>query len=265
MSFTALNQITGEAAWTGSNMVRPCSHLNVANDMDFGAVTVVVADDSFASRLILTESLKFDGFISHEAQNGYEAIDLVNKVNPAVIILDLKMPDKDGWRVMAELKKLRSKTKICVVSASEGKDHIEKALAAGADDYLIKPILPEVLSKKVKNLAKLEANTRPIPCDIPISIVSGDKSECANIVGINETQLTIRFNKGSDLLYEPVAQANGLKLTRDTKIIDNLLLKNKEVQGNYLEACFEIIGLAYANWLKWLHFIQSQDVKGRLN
>ena len=113
---------------------------------------LVVEDDYFLRNLLLhkieQEKLPFD-----TAVNGSEALEKIKAKIPAVIILDLVLPDTDGFEVLEKIKK-QPYTKdipVIVVSNLGQKDEIERCLKLGANDYLIKAnFTPKEIVEKIR-------------------------------------------------------------------------------------------------------------------
>ena len=113
---------------------------------------LVVEDDYFLRNLLLhkieQEKLPFD-----TAVNGSEALEKIKTKIPAVIILDLVLPDTDGFEVLEKIKK-QPDTKdipVIVVSNLGQKDEIERCLKLGANDYLIKAnFTPKEIVDKIR-------------------------------------------------------------------------------------------------------------------
>lgn len=113
---------------------------------------LVVEDDYFLRNLLLhkieQEKLPFD-----TAVNGSEALEKIKAKIPAVIILDLVLPDTDGFEVLEKIKK-EPETKdipVIVVSNLGQKDEIERCLKLGANDYLIKAnFTPKEIVDKIR-------------------------------------------------------------------------------------------------------------------
>lgn len=113
---------------------------------------LVVEDDYFLRNLLLhkmgQEKLPFD-----TAVNGSEALEKIKAKIPAVIILDLVLPDTDGFEVLEKIKK-QPDTKdipVIVVSNLGQKDEIERCLKLGANDYLIKAnFTPKEIVDKIR-------------------------------------------------------------------------------------------------------------------
>ena len=115
--------------------------------------SVLVIDNDVALTEIfkaLLEPEAFEVFTAHQVEDGLEAI---RRLNPDVIVLDLYMPDKDGWQICRDIRAF-SKSPILILSVLNNPDAVAKALDEGADDYLIKPVPSGVLIAHLKNLIR---------------------------------------------------------------------------------------------------------------
>lgn len=108
---------------------------------------ILVVEDDFAIRSLITSALEMEGYKYHVAKDGKQALIEATTQSPELILLDLGLPDMDGVEI---IKKIRcwSTVPITVISArSEDKDKID-ALDAGADDYITKPFsMVELLAR----------------------------------------------------------------------------------------------------------------------
>lgn len=103
------------------------------------SLKLVVAEDEAIIRLDLVELLKESGFeILGETGRGDEALELVTKNKPDLIVLDIKMPGMDGIEVTSKIAELNS-TAVLILSAFSQQDLIDQAQTAGAQGYLVKP------------------------------------------------------------------------------------------------------------------------------
>ena len=108
--------------------------------------TVLVADDDSTIRRNLVRLLQSEGYRTIEAADGDEALAGVRAKNPDAVLLDLKMPGRDGLKVLAELQPLLADLPVIVVTALGGSAAAIEAMRRGAYDYLSKPFdLDEVL------------------------------------------------------------------------------------------------------------------------
>lgn len=112
---------------------------------------VLIIDDDPATTEIL--KILFSPY-NHQvvsANTGTEGIDLVKRELPDIVLLDLMMPEMNGWQVCKHIRKL-SQVPIIVLSALDNPGMVADALDAGADDYLIKPVPNRVLIARLEKL-----------------------------------------------------------------------------------------------------------------
>ena len=117
--------------------------------------TIVVIDDESQIRKILTITLEAQDFKVIEAAKGKDGIIAVANYHPQLVILDLGLPDKDGFAVLSEIRTWTS-VPVIILSVRESEDSIVKALDLGADDYITKPFNSKEL------LARIRANIRRV-------------------------------------------------------------------------------------------------------
>ena len=101
-------------------------------------ITILVVDDEKSIVDFIKMGLEADGYLVYEAYNGNEAIELANKINPNIVILDIMLPGMNGYEVCSIIKK-SIKTSIIMLTALDEVDNKVKGLDIGADDYMAKP------------------------------------------------------------------------------------------------------------------------------
>lgn len=116
-------------------------------------MNILVIDDDPAMTELLKMILQATSANVYTAFNGQQGIRLCRKENPDVIILDLMMPEPDGWQVCKTIRKF-SQAPILILSALDNPGLIANALDAGADDYLIKPVSSSMLIAHIQNLLR---------------------------------------------------------------------------------------------------------------
>jgi DNA-binding NarL/FixJ family response regulator len=123
-------------------------------------ITVMIADDHPVVRegLVAIFNGQEDFEVIAEATNGEEACELFARHSPDVLLLDLRMPKKDGFRVIAELTARRaSKAQILVITTYESEEDIRRALKSGAKGYLVKGTPPQLIRESVRRVAAGES------------------------------------------------------------------------------------------------------------
>jgi len=123
--------------------------------------TVLVVDDEEHIIELARMYLERDGFTVEEARDGAEALDKIRSVKPALVVLDLMLPEVDGWDVC---RRTRAKSDVPIIMLTARSDHVDKivGLELGADDYLTKPFNPRELVARVKAiLRRYERSIQP--------------------------------------------------------------------------------------------------------
>lgn len=118
---------------------------------DPGTGTVLVVDDDRINRMLLQRNLEADGHTVLSAQNGREALERLAGDLPDVILLDILMPELDGFAVLDEVKadsRLRD-IPVIMISALDEMDSVVRCIEAGAEDYLPKPFDPTLLRARI--------------------------------------------------------------------------------------------------------------------
>lgn len=99
---------------------------------------VLLADDSLEMHRRVRELLREDFEVVGSVQNGQEAIQAVSLLNPDLIVLDISMPELNGFQVASQLRESGSKIKVIILTMHEDQDYIEAAFSAGARGYVCK-------------------------------------------------------------------------------------------------------------------------------
>jgi two-component system, NarL family, response regulator len=129
-------------------------------------INVLIADDHPVVREGLAAILKSqkDIKVVGEATNGEETLELCDEHSPDVLLLDLRMPKKDGLQVITELTARRvSKPRVIIMTTYESEEDIRRALKAGAKGYLVKGTAPQQIRDSVRRVASGESL---LPADI---------------------------------------------------------------------------------------------------
>jgi DNA-binding response OmpR family regulator len=141
----------------------------VADGEPAGPVVLLVDDDA-AIRRAVGAGLELEGFRVVRASGGRAALAAVESVAPAVVLLDLAMPDLDGLEVLRRLRAAGDDVPVCVLSARDEVDDRVRGLQAGADDYVVKPFALEEVTARLQALLR----RRPATADAAVSV--GDVS-----------------------------------------------------------------------------------------
>ncbi len=115
------------------------------------AARLLVVDDNKVNRLLLTRSLELQGHSIASAENGRVALEMLRREPFDVLLLDMEMPEMDGFQVLEQLvndRQLRD-LPVIVTSSLEGIANVVRCIELGAEDYLTKPVNPVLLKARI--------------------------------------------------------------------------------------------------------------------
>lgn len=115
---------------------------------------IVVIDDDDKITSMLRRSLVFEGYTVQVASNGQEGLRHILEFDPDLIVLDVMMPQVDGWEVCRRVREAGAETPILMLTAKDEVSDRVKGLDLGADDYLVKPFALEELLARVRVLLR---------------------------------------------------------------------------------------------------------------
>jgi adenylate cyclase len=120
-------------------------------DLRSGPARLLVVDDNKVNRLLLTRSLEMHGHSVASAENGRVALEMLRREGFDLVLLDMEMPEMDGFQVLEQLMndlQLRD-LPVIVTSSLEGIDTVVRCIELGAEDYLTKPVNPVLLKARI--------------------------------------------------------------------------------------------------------------------
>jgi DNA-binding response OmpR family regulator len=115
---------------------------------------VLLAEDDRDFGNILSQYVTISGFDVTLARDGKEAWDLFQQEKPDICVLDVMMPEMDGFTLGEKIKELQPEVPLIYLTAKSLKEDIVRGLKIGADDYITKPFDPEVLILRINNILK---------------------------------------------------------------------------------------------------------------
>jgi DNA-binding response OmpR family regulator len=119
---------------------------------------LVIEDDEVMARL-LHDNLVYDGFVVQRAASADDARLKLQSFNPELVLLDLMLPDGDGFEICRTLVARRERPLIIILSARSSKDDKVRGLDLGADDYVTKPFTFEELLARMRAVMRRRAST----------------------------------------------------------------------------------------------------------
>ena len=147
---------------------------------------VLIADDVADMRNLLAQIVESAGHKAIQAKNGDQLLEILkdDQITVDLIFLDIEMPRLNGIQAMNLIRDLNLDAKVCFVSGASDKSIVSKAIQAGGDDYVVKPIDVSILIQKMNNLlggekketftwleTNLKAKFSSMPIDLELKVV----------------------------------------------------------------------------------------------
>lgn len=174
------------------------------------STTILIVDDEQRMRKLVRDYMIREGYVVLEAANGRQAVEIFNSnANIALIILDVMMPEMDGWQVCAEIRKTSKVPIIMLTAKSDERDEL-RGFDLGVDEYVTKPFSPRTLSARVNAILRRTLGTA-VEKQLSAGGIEMDKS--AHIVTIDGEPVDLSFKEFELLQY--FMENNGIALSRE--------------------------------------------------
>ncbi|WP_400244079.1 response regulator [Niallia sp. JL1B1071] len=111
---------------------------------------ILIVDDQFGIRILLNEVFQKEGYKTFQAANGIQALEIVAKEFPDLVLLDMKIPGMDGIEILKRMKKLNQDIRVIIMTAYGELDMIQEAKDLGALTHFAKPFDIDDLRDAVK-------------------------------------------------------------------------------------------------------------------
>jgi DNA-binding response OmpR family regulator len=101
--------------------------------------SVLIIDDELSIRVLVRMILEDDGYSVFEAETGQQGLDIAEAEQPDLVLLDIRLPDIDGWEVLRRLCARSPAPRVVIMSAHSSHPTLERAKREGSSGYLVKP------------------------------------------------------------------------------------------------------------------------------
>ena len=172
---------------------------------------ILIVEDNKELLQLLTDFLRAEGYTVSTAENGEKALSLYEKYGARLVLLDINLPDTDGFAVCAKIRE-NGNTPIIMLTARVGKEDKLNGLILGADDYIEKPYDIDILLAKIKGIFKRRfADDKLTEGDITLDLAAGTVTKCgkpADVSGKEFELLKLLIeNKGQTLTKDRLFNA----------------------------------------------------------
>jgi len=168
------------------------------------SVTILYAEDEVFLGKIVKESLQSRGFAVHMETDGAKAFDLFKKIQPDVCVLDVMLPNKDGFEIAEDIRAVNTQVPILFLTAKTQTGDVVKGFTLGGNDYIRKPFSMEELIVRIENvLRKKEGKPIAVSAD---TVQLGKYQFYTNrqllVLNKEEKKLSYRESELLKMLYE---------------------------------------------------------------
>lgn len=218
--------------------------------------TILIVDDEDDIRELIAMNLHREGFDTLEAADGLQAVKMARKKIPELILLDLMLPEKDGYSVFRDLKEssLTQNIPVVMLTARGKLDEKITGLSLGADDYVTKPFSPKELVLRVKNVLH-RTQAHPAGTIIESGDFRLDKNHLAlHLAGeavdltTTEFKLLVVLIEASETTQERedlLRQVWGYNDLTQTRTLDTHIKRLREKLGAYSPQIETVRGVGY--------------------
>lgn len=186
--------------------------------------TVLVIEDDPNTAALVTLYLEREGFRALSAGEGSTGLDLARRHCPSLVILDLMLPEMDGWEVCRRLRKASDVPVIMLTARGEEIDRVA-GLTLGADDYVVKPFSPRELVARVKAILRRTGDPPPTGSNrlVHQDVVLDREKRRLQVKGME-----VRLTPHEYALLEALMSSPGRTFTRD-ELLEQLYPRGEAV------------------------------------
>lgn len=171
------------------------------------AIRVLIADDHAMVREGLKQILELDGTIQivGEAGDGYECLDLIGKLNPDIILLDINMPNLDGIQALRIMRDDKVSNKVIMLTIHKDIEYLIKALDIGCDGYVLKDSNSATLKKAIMSVYDNDGYVEPSLTPLLNSSLAKRDMQPSELHNITKRELEILKLIASGMLNKEIA------------------------------------------------------------
>ncbi|HHV00603.1 MAG TPA: response regulator transcription factor [Defluviitoga tunisiensis] len=216
---------------------------------------LIIEDEKSISDLIRM-NLILEGFEAIVADEGYKGLELFKKEEPDLVILDLMLPDCDGFEILKEMQEVNYKTPIVILTAKSDQNDKLLGLGLGADDYITKPFDNKELILRIRNIFKrMKKSELDSSNEINIGVFKIINNSRQFFIDSQEIYLTktefdlmeLLMNNHKQVLSREVLLNKiwGFESEVDTRAVDMTIQRLRKKLGSYGDCIQSLYGIGY--------------------
>lgn len=213
-------------------------------------MTVLVVDDEPRIREVVKEYCLLEGFNVLEAEDGYEAIDLVKAKKIDIIVLDIMMPRLDGFSTFSKIKEIKNIPTIILSARTEEYDKL-MGFEIGVDDYVTKPFSPKELIARIKVILKRNKNVEKfVYKDLVIDYLGHSVTIGKREIKLTpkEYELLVYFSSNPNIAFsreQLLSKIWGYDFFGDDRTVDTHIKMLRNNLGEYRDLIITVRGMGY--------------------
>lgn len=202
---------------------------------------ILVVEDDASLRKLMSAALKQHGYSCHTANDGVEALDVMERINIDLIISDVMMPNMDGYELTRQLRHANYDLPILMVTAKETFEDKQEGFVAGTDDYMVKPIDINEMLLRVGALLRRSQMATEHSLVVGDFVLDYDAQSVSVNGGVAQTIPTKEFM----LLFKLLSYPN--KIFTRRQLLDELWGMEKEVDERTVDVHIKRLRERYGN------------------
>lgn len=217
---------------------------------------ILVVEDEAKTAAFLSKGLKENGFIVDVVSDGQQGLKRILDTDYDLVVLDIMLPEIDGWTLLSELRKTNQQTRVLLLTAKDSVEDRVKGLESGADDYLVKPFAFSELLARIKTLLR-RSSTTPLEnlnyADLEIDVVKHRVTRDNQRIDLTPKEfqllLLLARHAGEALTRTYIAEKVwDMNFDSDTNVVDVAIrrLRNKVDEKFDIRLIHTIRGVGYA-------------------
>ncbi len=179
---------------TGNSHVAPTFLQRSANSLSDVGERVLVVDDEENIVFLVQSALQLQGYLTASAADGRSALALVEEFRPDLVVLDVMLPDVDGFTVLRRMRDAGLQVPVIFLSARDGTDDRVHGLTVGGDDYMVKPFAVAELVARVRLSLRRRGGSddRTLSCaDLVLDDDAHRVTRAGTVVSLSPTEYTL--------------------------------------------------------------------------
>ncbi len=195
---------------------------------------ILLAEDDPRMSSLLQRGLHEEGHVVDQAASGTKALHAAQSTEFDVVVLDVMLPDLDGFEILRRMRAEGNRTPVLMLTARDANADIVQGLNAGADDYLTKPFSFEVLLARIHALARRGPSVYPV--QLQVADLAVDPSTHRAVRG----GVALALTRTEFSLLEYLMRRSGRVVTRQA-LIEGVWGSHRDVEDNTLDAFVRLL------------------------